>query len=495
MVKRSVSQRSAPPLGLAYIASALSEAGHKVSVLDCIAEAPYRFKPLEEDSNVVQHGLDFNEICDRIDIDTEVIGLTIMFTNNWLSNRKLIDYIGSRFPFTKIIIGGEHASAVPEYCIQQTKHLDVVVIGEGEETIVELVNNISDYNNLSIISGIVYRGDNNIPHRTPPRKRIKKIDNIAWPAWEFFPTEIYFKEGFSYGVELGKTLPIMATRGCPYICTFCSSPDMWGTRYSMRKEENVVSEITFLKNNYGVTNFDFFDLTAIINKRWIINFAKKIIEQNLNITWQIPAGTRSEVIDNEVAYYLYQSGCRNITYAPESGAPYILQIINKKVSIKAMLKSIRASKKEGLNIKLNMMIGFPDEKMIHILQSIIFLIRASWAGAHDSLPAIFSPYPGSHLYNELSKSGEINIVDDNYLFEIIYADSYSARNKSYSKYINAKIILLFAYLQFTIFYLTNYIFRPHRLIKTIINIASKKYESRAELILGEILKRENVNQV
>lgn len=482
----SVSLRATPPLGLAYIAGALKNAGHVVKVIDAIALAPH--KATEFEPGIILHGLHDTEVLSIIDEDTDVIGIGCMFSNNWLANRRLIEVIGRKFPTVKIIIGGEHATAVPEICLKQCNSLSVVVLGEGEETMPAVIAQFEAGNTLSCINGIVYRGENNEFVKTPPKSRVVDLEKIPRPAWDLFPIHEYMINKFSYGVDRGRSLPVMATRGCPFSCTFCSSPQMWGTRYYMRSPMDMANEIEELYHTYQIRNFDFYDLTAIIKKEWIIDFCKELVKRNLDITWQIPAGTRSEAIDEEVADWLYKSGCRNITYAPESGSPQTLKLIKKKVKLENMLRSIAASNVKGLNIKLNMMIGFPDERHFNVWETTWFLVKASWAGAHDALPSIFSPYPGSELFERLCAEKKLDPNDDGYWRSIIYGDDYT-KGIYYANHLNRFSLWAHIIIQVIAFYGSNFLFRPVRALRTVRNIVTKNYQSRAEITLAELIKR------
>jgi radical SAM superfamily enzyme YgiQ (UPF0313 family) len=489
----STSMRPSPPLGLAYIAGALTAEGHQVQVIDSLAEAPDQFIAYKGRKDIVLNGLTPSQIAQRIDPDTQVIGFSLMFSINWLHQRELIDEVGRRFPQATIIAGGEHITAVPEFCIEQTQHLSICVLGEGEETVKQVVRAIEQNADLHQIPGIVFRGPNRQPVRTPSKKRIREVEAIDRPNWDVFPLHKYGEHGISYGVNLlgSFALPVMATRGCPYECTFCSSPQMWGTKYSMRSPQDVADEIEGYIRKYGIRNFDFFDLTAVINKRWIIEFAKELIHRELNIVWQIPAGTRSEAIDKEVAHYLYQSGCRNITYAPESGSPEVLKKIKKKVSLDRMLTSIAYSSEEKMNIKINFMIGFPGETHKNILESLWFLVRASWHGVNDMSPAIFTPYPGSELFRNLVEEGKINLYDDEYFMKIVLADSFWGIH-FYNDKVSSHMLRVYVLLYLLVFYSTNYIFRPVRFFRTMRNLITKRFESRAEWALAELFKRTKV---
>ena len=483
----SLTIKPSPPLGLAFIASSLVRAGHQVTVIDAIAEKPDQYIPFEGD--IVSNGLSAEEIINAIPEGTEVLGLSIMFTNNWLNDRKLIDAIGERLPQIKIIAGGEHITGLPDVCMSQTKHLDVCVLGEGEDTAVELIRAFENRLSLHNVEGIVFRDiDGNII-RTTRRKRIRDIEEIAWPAWDLFPLEVYRENGMSWGiVSNALNFPILATRGCPYECTFCSSPNMWGTRYYMRSTDDLLAEIKYLKEKYGATQFDFYDLTAILNKRWIIELSKKLIEQKIDISWQIPAGTRSEVIDAEVSKHLYLSGCKNITYAPESGSQHILDVIKKRVSMPKMFQSIRNSCKNKLNVKLNIIIGFPEETHKDIWLSILFLIKASYYGVNDIFAAIFMPYTGCAQFDTLVKEGKIDPFSDAYYYEIIDADSLFM-GRFYNNNVSQRWFRFYRFLYFSVFYGSNWLFRPQRFFRLVRNMITQDFQSRGERGLYNLISR------
>jgi radical SAM superfamily enzyme YgiQ (UPF0313 family) len=490
MKPMSATMKPSPPLGLAFIAAALKRQGHEIQIIDALAEAPNQYVAFKDD--IVLNGLTENQIAARIAPGTQVIGFSFMFSGNWLHNRVLVNYIGKQFPHVYLIAGGEHLTAAASFCITQTQHLHACIIGEGEETVVELLCALENHTPLEEVNGLVFRNAQNQPQSTPRRMRIRAVEDIAWPSWELFPLDKYKDHSIIYGVDRDVySIPLSATRGCPYQCTFCSSPQMWGTRYYMRSVQDVANEMQHFYNTFNIRNFDFFDLTAIIKKEWIIAFAKEIISRQLDITWQIPAGTRSEAIDREVAHYLYASGCRNITYAPESGSRETLQLIKKKVKLTAMLQSIRYSSKENMNIKLNVIIGFPGEKHRNIWGTISFLVKASLAGANDMAPSVFSPYPGSALFNKLSAEGKVNMYSDTFFYEIIYVDTFF-NNSFYNNEINKNILRFYQLLYLGIFYGSNYLFHPTRFFKTLRNMVTGRYDSRAEMALGELIKRAQI---
>lgn len=490
LIPFSAAARPGLPLGLAYIAGSLAASGHKVSVIDSLALGYEQHLPFHRE--IIWNGLTVQQIIDLIPTDTELIGISCMFSGNWLASRDLIDAIGKTFTKAVIVIGGEHVTSIPEYCLQDAPELDICVMGEGEGTIADIANAIENGLPYNTLSGIVFRDVDGGIVRNEKRDRLRKLDSIPRPAWEKFPLETYAVHDMSDGVANSRSLPIMATRGCPYTCTFCSSPQMWTTKYSMRTPADVVDEMQNLHELYGVKNFDFYDLTAIVKRTWIIDFTKEIINRKLNITWQTPAGTRSEVIDDEVASLMYQSGCFNMVYAPESGSDKMLNLIQKKVHLDKLLKSIVASKRQGLSVKLNIIVGFPDETHKDVWKTIWFMIKASWYGADDALPSIFNPYPGSELFRQLQHKGKVSLSDD-YFYEIPYADSFT-QSPVYANKISPFWVRAYVIIGLLMFYGSNYLFRPNRLFRTIKNVMRQNLTTRGEMYLSELLRRNIKNK-
>ena len=500
--KESVVVDNSPALGLAFIAGALKQAGHEITVIDAIGENPVQISPIGDlplDITVKVplerlsvNGLSAIEIAERIPPSTEVIGISAMFSNNWLFDRYLIDFLGERFPDAIVIAGGESITAMAEIAIRQTRRLAVCVLGEGEETIVELLANLVNKKDLADVNGIAYRcQETGQAVFTTRRTRLKNVDEIPLPAWEYFPVDNYQKYEVKWGITKQKSLPLLATRGCPYSCTFCSSPQMWGTRYYMREPMHIIKEMEYLMATYGITNFDFYDLTAILKKSWIIEFTNEIIQRKLDITWELPVGTRSEVIDDQVAHNLYLSGCRQVTYAPETGSNKMLKLIKKKVKISNMLQSMRYSYKEKMFINLNMIIGLPDETHADLWHTIWFLLRTSWIGVHGIAMAIFQPYPGSALFSRLVQEKKIDLSNDDFFLSLVFMDSYG-KGKYYNTSISPGWYQVYDILTVLVFYGSNFLFHPIRFYKLIRNLVTYKYENRMERNLAAYLKKYRV---
>ncbi len=472
-----------PPIGLAYIAASLRAAGHHVDLIDGVGEDPLRSTSIGKD--LVLRGLPFDEIVARIPEDADIIGVSCMFSSEWVQIRDLVNRIGARFPSKLIVGGGEHFTAAAEVSMKHCPHLAACVLGEGEETAVALANAVAAGSDLASVPGLAIRGAEGI-RRTPPRARIRAIDEIAAPAWDLVPMQSYFDNNLSYGVYRGRSMPMLASRGCPYQCTFCSNPLMWTTRWLARTPARVVDEIAGYVQRFGVENVDFYDLTAIVKRDWIIEFCQELLRRDVKITWQLPSGTRSEAIDAEVAKWLYDSGCRNLNYAPESGSEETLKNIKKKVKLGNLLRSLRASVKTGMNVKVNIIIGLPDETARDIRKTLRFLVKLSWFGAHDVSIGVFAPYPGSALYERLVAEGRITHSDE-YFSTLAYVDI--SETVSYTKHISSRRLRFYNWLGFALFYGSNYLFRPQRFFRTLYNLATHRHESRGEMALSALFNR------
>jgi anaerobic magnesium-protoporphyrin IX monomethyl ester cyclase len=474
-----------PPLGLAYVAAALEAAGHEVAVIDALGEAPLA-RGASAHPKLATFGLSIPQILERVPARTEGIGLSVMFSQQWPDVEALVRALGQRFPGVPLFAGGEHVTATWEYLLATCPELTLCVLGEGEETAVDVAGWIAGRRALALLRGVAYRKDGR-PHRAEPRARIRAVDEIPRPAWHLFPMEAYLGQGFGHGVHLGRSMPILATRGCPYQCTFCSSPEMWTTRYSVRRVGLLVDEIEDYVRRFQASNIDFYDLTAIVKRAWVLEFCAEIERRGLRITYQLPSGTRSEALDAEVLAALYRTGCRNITYAPESGSPRILKQIKKKVKPERLLGSMRAAKRLGIHVKANLMIGFPEETRADIWQTLGFGLRAAWAGV-DDLPLFpVIPYPGTELYRQLVAEGTLPSPDNDYFAQLGYADLTEAL--SLSKHVGKLEMTAYRALGMTAFYLTGYLRHPTRPLRLLYNLLRGRSETVLEQRLSELVRQ------
>ena len=480
-----------PPIGLAYLKAVAARYASELEVIDSIGNLP-EVRQIECDAygSFKLLGQTDEEIAAQASDDADVVLISIMFSQDWPYAMRCLTALKQKLPNAYFIGGGEHITAFSEYSLQQAAELDICVLGEGEATLTEILGHLQERGALpTTIAGTVVRSIDGTPSRNAARKRLKAIDDIAWPDWEGFPLDNYFDGGHGFGVTSAgaNTMPILASRGCPYTCTFCSNEFMWGTKWVARDVRDVVDEMKFYIDRYDIKNFDFYDLTAIVKRKWIVEFCRLLIEHDLNVTWQLPSGTRSEAIDAEVASLLYQSGCRNLSYAPESGSPEILELIKKRIKLDAMLSSIRDCVGQGLSIKINIICGFPGERLKHLNESFLFCLRLAWAGCDDLSINQFSPYPGSQIYYDLLEQNRLEL-DASYFAYLRYYSSMTNAH-SYSEHLSNRQLLLFKFAGIAGFYSVNFLRRPWRAFSVASNVWHGIETTRLEKTLISFKRR------
>ena len=463
------------PLGLAYLGGVLEKAGYKTKIIDATGEQrPIKIRRSKDNVYNLQ-GLTSAEILNRINPETLIFGISLMFSQEWVVHRSFIGEIKKKFPKIIIIAGGEHASAMPEYILKDCPAIDYVIRGEGEFSMLEFSYNIFHKGDVTNIPGVCFVDDNNKFIDNGTSKRIEHIDTLPRPAWHLLKPENYFNNVFTSGISRGKNMPLLATRGCPFQCTFCSSPTMWTTRYIMRDAKEIVNEMEWLIREYKANDFEFFDLTAIVKKSWILKFCNELKKREINnITWQLPVGTRSEALDDETLKAIYDSGCRYITYAPESGTEKSLKIIKKRVKIDRLIQSVKSAVKIGHIVRLNFIIGFPHETLTDCLKTIFFgLYCAFRLGVSDINYAIFAPYPGSELFKKLKEEKKFDI-NDNY-FKKLLVQFDLTEGHTYCENVPGTILMILRFSGFSLSYILIYISRPKKILGFLKNIFKRDF--------------------
>lgn len=397
----------APSIGLAYIAGAAEKAGHHVDLVDCLGEGLYTFHRVPG-YQVVINGINLDEMVARIPKDVEVFGVAMMFSLEWFYYEALVNRLKFEFPNIKIIAGGEHMTAEYKNVFDVNQSIDYAVLGEGEETFAELLNTLENKGNIQDVKGIAFRREGKaVP--TLPRVRVKKVDELAPPAWDKFPMKNYLDNNCSQSMLNRRAIPILSQRGCPYDCTFCSNKDMWGTDYNLRDPELVVQEIKGYVQKYQIEHFDFCDAVGVLNRKWIITMLTRLKEENLNITWIHTAGTRSEILDDEVLSLFKATGAQKINFAPESGSKEVLKRMKKHVNLDKLTRSMRLALTKKLILKTHIMYGLPGQTIKEVFQSLAFSLKLSILGVHEVNVHLFSAYPGTKDYKDLLKAGAIDI--------------------------------------------------------------------------------------
>lgn len=479
---RSVNNEATPCIGLAYVSAYVRAHGYVPTIVDAIGEGLNRYWSLPAHRGYVCQGLAFEEVLARVPRDTDVIGFSAMFSGEWPVGRELITAMRREFPRAVIVAGGEHTTALPEYSLRDCPALDVCVRGEGEHTFYELLECLSEGRDLGAVNGIGYLDGDGTYRANDHMPRIRELDQIPWPDWPEGYLEKFWAAGKSYGIATERDMPLLVSRGCPYQCTFCSSPQMWTTLYRLRDPDDVIAEIEHYRTQYAITSLQLYDLTAITKKSWTVEFANKLLARGIDLKWSLPSGTRSEALDHETLSLLKRTGCSYLVYAPESGSPNTLRRIKKKIQLPRITASILEAKRQGIVVRTNLIIGFPHETRREVFQTIRYGLMLAARGADEVSINIFSPYPGSELYRELTEAGKIQL-DDRYFLQLTSLNSdYTRTNPlTFNPVMGPRELALYRISFMLLNYLIGYVLYPARIWRTIRNVFMSRHSAATVL--------------
>ncbi len=387
-----------PSLGLAYIGAVLEQHGFEVEGLDSFMQC---------------HTIE--EMTQRITASApDVLGITLVTPAAPLVDR-MLPKLRAEMPGLVIVLGNIHASCFDEYYLQQG-FADYIVHHEGETTMLELMQALRDRLDPSGILGISYLDSSGNIVKTPKRSWINQmaLDQMPYPAWDLFPVE-QFKpdirlQGRLKPNEEGEVeaLPILASRGCPYNCSFCSPVNTIGRRYTMRSPKSVADEMEHFYKKWGVETFYNMDLIFPLSEKMGLEFCDELIRRRLPIRWRCE--TRVSSVTVRLLERMKESGCYAVDYGIECGNQKMLDSVNKKFTLEQVREAVGATAKAGIESEGMFIIGLPDETVGDTWDAINF--ARSLDLDHIKLN-LFVPYPGSELWDTLKGRGELTNFDFN----------------------------------------------------------------------------------
>ena len=471
-----------PPIGIAYLAACAGRAGHQVGVTDGLGEALDCYHEFIGGRYI--NGLSIEEVTRSVDADADVIGLSVMFSKQWPLARRLLEALKDAFPKTPLVIGGEHVTAVPQEVFDSAP-VDFAVLGEGEETFLELIEALSQagQTGLGNIEGLAYRDERGRTVCNPPRQRRRDLDSIPWPAWDLLPVRNYIEANRFQEVSDRRVMILLGTRGCPYRCRFCSNPLMWTTSFYMRDPKDIVDEIEAYRSEYGATEFQFQDLTFVINRGWVLRVAEEICRRNLKITWKLPGGTRSEAFDAELLTALSASGCTQLAFAPESGSKRVLEAMLKKAEPARFIELGKIIRRNRIDLSVTafIIIGSPEETLSDLLQTYRFIARLALVGYDSILCSRFTCYPGSEYHQRYLDRGLIK-YDDEYFLDLDLSVTSLRHGRSWHPRWSERQIASFITIAYMLFFIVHYLSRPLRMLRSVAAVLGNKPKTRLELI-------------
>ncbi len=368
-----------PPLGLAYLAAMLLREKFETKIYDADVEDT-SFSGLKSFLK---------------NYKPDIVGVTCTsFT--FLQAKLTAKIIRNFLPEAQILIGGPHVSIYPVEVISN-QEFDVAVIGEGENTIVDLVTALDSNSDLRSVKGIIFR-ENGKNIQTESRPLIDNLDSLPFPARSLLPNEKY-----SYPLgKYKKFTSVITSRGCPFNCIFClrARGTHFGRKYRTRSPSNIIDELEVIVKDLKIREIFFYDDIFTLNQHRIEELCKKIIERRIDISWN--CRTRVDAVSPRLLNLMMRAGCERIHYGIESGDPQILRNLKKNITIKQIRKAFSLTRSNGIETFAYIMLGSPGEnpQSIRRTMQLIKNINPSQVGFF-----ITTLFPGTELYRSALDQG------------------------------------------------------------------------------------------
>jgi anaerobic magnesium-protoporphyrin IX monomethyl ester cyclase len=389
-----------PPLGLGYLASNLKKHGISVELVDCTFLT--KKKALEKIKSS----------------KPRMIGFYSMFSmkKTTLDLARLL-----RQDCELLVVGGPLPTLDPTGYFDV---FDVAVVGEGEQTIVELAYAMQNKLDLSKIHGVIYKHNSEIRFNLA-RNFVKDLDSLPFPSRELFDNSSYkryYAKRFGY-----TTSPLISSRGCPFSCDFCSRP-VFGQIYRSRSSSNIVNEMEEIAN-LGYERVWFADDCFTLNREHLLDVCGELVGRQLDVGWECLS--RVDTMDFEVASRMKQAGCIRVFFGIESGNDFVLELMKKNITVMQAKRAVNTAKAAGLEVGAFFIIGYPKESDKTVLDTVRFASGLPLDYLSFTLPY---PIPGTPLYERLKGNGGLEV--DNWdepknwsliKHKLLYASGFSER--------------------------------------------------------------------
>jgi anaerobic magnesium-protoporphyrin IX monomethyl ester cyclase len=375
-----------PPTGIAYLGGVVHDRGHDVLLIDG------GLMSLDDITRQVK------------EFAPDLVGITC-----WTINRgtvwDLCAILQKIVPDAFLVVGGSHASIYPEHIFVKT-NASVVVIGEGEETICELLDALDNGGDIAHVRGLAYRKKDGTIAYTGPRLPIEKLDSIPFPYYAGF-RDFSFQRYAGFAGLPKPTAAVITSRGCVFDCAFCGSVNFWGKKWRYRSAENVLDEIQYLVNESGARSIYIFDDNFPVNKKRALEICRGIIDRKLHIQWACCSHVK--MINEQLLSIMKESGCVSIDFGVESGSDVILKNINKNQNREDIERAFACTHIAGIKPRAYLMVGNKGET-IDTIDATIEMIGT--IKPHASIGAtILWLLPGTRVFCEARENG---FVDDDY---------------------------------------------------------------------------------
>ena len=412
--------RIQPGLGIGYLAAVLREGGHEVFVRDTALEGYNNISDLEE-KDLILIGESDDEITNYIsNLAPDIVGISALFSNLMEHSHTIARITKNINPKTTVVLGGNHISnaavdylfalnnpdcGIPKTMVDlEDSNIDYAMRGEVENSFLQFVNKLMNDEDPKDVPGLVYLKDGELCIN--PCADVMDMSELPFPARDLMNMEEYFNIGkFHSGKsKSNRVLNVMAARGCPEKCTFCTTPEMWGASVRWRDPQNIYQEIKGAIEKYDIGEVQFEDDTLTINRKLLLELCDLL--EPLGIRWCTPNGTKVNYHQSGTQQYdmykrMADAGCYQVTLACESGVQRVLDdIVVKNLQLEQMKPAVESAKAAGLLVHTFWIVGYPGETREEMEETINFAANLE---ADSYSISILCPLPGTPIYHKVMK--------------------------------------------------------------------------------------------
>ncbi|MCK5793769.1 MAG: B12-binding domain-containing radical SAM protein, partial [Anaerolineales bacterium] len=347
------------PLPFAYLISNLDTSRHEVSVIDCVLDN------LDARSPQLKRLL--------LDQKPQVVGFSC-FTPQYHEVISLSRLVKTINPTTHTVLGGIHATAVPEQVLKEDS-IDFVMRGEVELVFPKFIEELeNDTPDLSIISGLCYRKEGPSPAHISDIVMVQDLDRVRFPDYRAIQLERYLEVGYRFDARVKRNAPIRATRGCPYQCAFCATPRLSGRKLRRHSIKYLLAWTKYLYDDLNIRWINLIDDNFTFDTEYAAEFCRRVIALKLKgLCLGTPNGIRIEHGNSELWRLMKEAGWNSLIVAPESGSLRVLRLMKKNTKIEKIPGIVKDIKATGLQVKAFFMLGYPGENVADIQKTSKFI--------------------------------------------------------------------------------------------------------------------------
>ncbi len=346
---------------------------------------------------------DVTETLDKLrEIDPDVIGISIPLSLFLYESLEFMKLVRTKFPNKLLICGGIHPTLVPT---DVAPYCDAVVLGDGEITVMELLERHAHGDGWRDTPGIGFIGSEGKLVCSEPRKPEEDLDLLGGPDWSLIPIEKW-KKIFHFHIEGELAIPLISSRGCPFACTFCANEQLTGRRVRFRSIPSFLDDIEHAMRTFGTRSFFFHDDNFTLDKNRVREFRDEIRRRNLK--FKFFAQTRADQVTEEDIAMLSEAGCVALGFGLESADPEISRKFNKSLDLDKVRDAVAMCRNYNIQCGLTFMIGAPWETFDTLRTTFDFINKA---GPDSIAFFFFMPYPATRIFEDALEVGGLNYIN------------------------------------------------------------------------------------